>query len=371
MWIEQLENGKFKYFERYKDAAGRIKKVSVTLEKDTDQVKNKAQRLLYDRIQVKLQAREIKDAKFWDIEKNWYEIAEKTNKPSTMRSKNTAKNHLKKYIEEETLLTEITRSFVHDLLEERYYKKNLSFSSVNSDKIFISEVFNYAIGKGYNVTNPTEKMVLKKKQETLEEREKRRDKYLEQDELEEVISLASQLKNKQWANIIEFLSLTGLRIGELSGLKVKNIQEDRIIIEGTYDRQSHVKVTPKNKYSSRVVTLPKKAIEIMQFTLEDNIRNQRTRGSLEDYVFVTRNGAPIVDSSMNRVLKQLDYKKKPLTSHIFRHTHIALLTELGVPLKAIMERVGHSNPNTTLSIYSHVTKKIEQSVIDKLDTLNL
>ncbi|HHJ6569617.1 TPA: tyrosine-type recombinase/integrase, partial [Streptococcus pyogenes] len=42
-------------------------------------------------------------------------------------------------------------------------------------------------------------------------------------------------------------------------------------------------------------------------------------------------------------------------THLFRHSHISFLAEKGIPLNAIMDRVGHSDPKTTLSIYSHTT----------------
>ena len=56
-----------------------------------------------------------------------------------------------------------------------------------------------------------------------------------------------------------------------------------------------------------------------------------------------------------------------LTTHIFRRTHISMLSELGVPLKTIMQRVGHNNPNTTLSSYTHVTKSMYDDVINMLN----
>ncbi|MFU2207040.1 tyrosine-type recombinase/integrase, partial [Streptococcus pluranimalium] len=49
-------------------------------------------------------------------------------------------------------------------------------------------------------------------------------------------------------------------------------------------------------------------------------------------------------------------------TYIFRHSYISYLAENGVPLKAIMDRVGHSDPKTTLSIYSHTTINIQQLV---------
>ena len=57
------------------------------------------------------------------------------------------------------------------------------------------------------------------------------------------------------------------------------------------------------------------------------------------------------------------FEGKHLTTYIFRHTHISMLAELGVPLKTIMQRVGHNDPNTTLSIYTHVTKSMHDDVI--------
>ena len=41
---------------------------------------------------------------------------------------------------------------------------------------------------------------------------------------------------------------------------------------------------------------------------------------------------------------------------------IAIIAESNVPLKAIMERVGHNEPRTTLAIYTHVTDEMKQEV---------
>lgn len=43
---------------------------------------------------------------------------------------------------------------------------------------------------------------------------------------------------------------------------------------------------------------------------------------------------------------------------MLRHSHITLLVELGVPIKAIMERVGHVDESITLRVYSHVTNVV-------------
>lgn len=60
------------------------------------------------------------------------------------------------------------------------------------------------------------------------------------------------------------------------------------------------------------------------------------------------------------------YTKK-LTSHIFRHTLVSHLAENRVPLKAIMDRVGHADAKTTIQIYTHVTKKMKSNVADIME----
>ncbi|GAB2021827.1 hypothetical protein RyT2_09010 [Pseudolactococcus yaeyamensis] len=54
---------------------------------------------------------------------------------------------------------------------------------------------------------------------------------------------------------------------------------------------------------------------------------------------------------------------------MLRHSHISLLTELGVPIKAIMERVGHKDEKTTIQIYTHVTEKMKSDVSNKLENI--
>ncbi len=61
--------------------------------------------------------------------------------------------------------------------------------------------------------------------------------------------------------------------------------------------------------------------------------------------------------------------KKHVTTHTFRHTHISLLPELNIPVKSIMDRVGHTNVDTTLKIYTHVTQKMKKTVVDKLNSI--
>ncbi len=63
---------------------------------------------------------------------------------------------------------------------------------------------------------------------------------------------------------------------------------------------------------------------------------------------------------------------KPLNihTHIFRHTHVALLIEQNIPIKVISQRLGHSDIKTTLSIYTHVTENMKINLRNNLNNLS-
>ena len=55
---------------------------------------------------------------------------------------------------------------------------------------------------------------------------------------------------------------------------------------------------------------------------------------------------------------------KYITVHGFRHTHASLLFEAGTPMQDVKERLGHSDINTTMNIYTHVTKAEQKKTAD-------
>ncbi|MEI3607722.1 tyrosine-type recombinase/integrase [Pseudogracilibacillus sp. SE30717A] len=54
----------------------------------------------------------------------------------------------------------------------------------------------------------------------------------------------------------------------------------------------------------------------------------------------------------------------------FRHSHILMMTESGIDLLTIMQRVGHEDPDMTLKVYTHVTEKMKIKLIDNLSMMN-
>lgn len=92
----------------------------------------------------------------------------------------------------------------------------------------------------------------------------------------------------------------------------------------------------------------------------------------DGYMFVNSNNNIIQISSLNTFLRKAKSKleiDKPVSTHIFRHTHISKLAELGVPLYVIQNRVGHEDSRITQKIYLHVTQKAKKQLESKLNFL--
>ena len=155
--------------------------------------------------------------------------------------------------------------------------------------------------------------------------------------------------------------LTGVRYGEAAALEFEKVDfsNNTILVNATYDFNTKKLTTVKTTGSNRTISVSDNIIEI--------INKQKSRhkelGIETEFIFTTNSGTPLMNSYINKVLKRYMPDKK-LTTHIFRHSHISFLAEKGVPLKAIMERVGHTDPDTTLKIYSHTTINM-QDYIDK------
>ncbi|MEG6520473.1 tyrosine-type recombinase/integrase [Desulfotomaculum sp. 1211_IL3151] len=95
----------------------------------------------------------------------------------------------------------------------------------------------------------------------------------------------------------------------------------------------------------------------------------------EDYIFARIQKHPglpeyikKIEYRMERLLK-LAGLDESLTPHSLRHTHTSLLSEAGVGLPEIMERLGHEDDDTTKKVYLHVTKTMRKEAAQKFSKL--
>ncbi|MDO7871460.1 MAG: site-specific integrase [Enterococcus casseliflavus] len=386
MWMEELPNGKYKYFERYKDPyTEKLKRVSVTLTSKSNQAKKQAMMELQEKINAKISNPNEHKVTLANLYEEWIEIYKQKVKEQTYLTSVSLYKAVELRMDTSVLINNLTSSYIQKFLNEFYYKENYSHSYTDAIRSLFRNMFEYAKQVGFVEHNIVKDVKIERKKATIEEHEKVTQKYLEPDELELVIEELRNLKHSsnasQYAEIAEVLSKTGLRYGELAALKIEDYDGTTLDVNKTlfynYSKaQDGLTTSPKNVFSNRKIPITNETKAIIDKWISQNELNKAINSKYNDmgFILAAPNGDSVPPFSMNRVLRNLSTKlkeqgklNKRLSTHIFRHTHISLLAEMGINQKAIMSRVGQVNPLTTLKIYTHVTKKVEQDLIDKLN----
>jgi len=374
MWIEELPNGKYKYFERYQDPyTEKLKRVSVTLTSKSNQAKKQALLELQSKIEVNTNKINQHQITFKEAVDMFLISYKRKVKSSSFVSFKSTENKIRSLIGEETLIKNIDVIFLRKKIEHLYYVEQYSFNYVKKIKALVISILENAKEAGYNVEIPKFRINLKLEQKEVQE------KHLEKEEVRKLIDqLNSYAKNTRKADMVEFMVLSGLRYGELIALREEDLFDGYIKVTGTIDfRSGHysevIRTSPKTKAAFRNVFLSNRAINILIKVLQENQIFKTTKEYKDlGYIFTNKKGNPIDYRTFAPTLKRAAEScgiNKPVTSHWLRHTHISMLAEMNVPIKTVMERVGHTDESTTLRIYTHVTSKMKDSLVDKLNDL--
>lgn len=374
MWMEELPTGKYKFFERYKDPyTEKLKKVSVTMEKKTPQARNQAALLLQEKIKQKLNKKQVESITFEEIYKLFYKTWEQTVKESTKHNCKSIDKKMKEVIPSDTLLANLDRRFLQEAID-KVIKTN---GHIAAKKIRhrLRGIFKYAVQYSYIENNEVDYTTIPQKPKTLEDLEKKRNNFLTMDEIKALVKvLNSREYHQKYADMVIVLALTGMRYGELSALQLKNIdfQNNKIEITGNFDSVNKIKTLPKTTNSIRTIKASKTVMEAIQRQIA-RLSERFQPLTSDDYIFCFEKwNQPTTIACFIQILKKYGKEAgidKNLTSHIFRHSHISFLAESGLPIKSIMDRVGHSNAKMTLEIYSHTTQDMEDKLVNKLDSI--
>ena len=380
MWIEERQSKKgtrYKYCERFELPNGEIRKVSVIFNTNSSHARKQATIELQRKYEQSVKEIDInKVVTYYDVAMSWLEHTEPTVKRSTHINHTIYVNKIFTYIDKSLPIANLTAVTLEDVLHKVYYVENLSYSYTRATFTTMKAIYKHAKRKKLIPSLiDFEDIEIKKKPFSHSDIAKKQNKFLDAVELKETLMQLSKIDSRI-SLLFEFVSLTGLRIGELLALRYSDYDKENatININGTiqydYKNSSEIKRgTPKNIYSVRDISLSDRAVSILDSIMLENKRRSLWFDGYIDhgYIFTSSRGNPYDIQFLNRRLKGVHIEGKHLTTHIFRHTHISMLAELGVPLKTIMQRVGHNDPNTTLSIYTHVTKSMHDDVINKLN----
>lgn len=167
----------------------------------------------------------------------------------------------------------------------------------------------------------------------------------------------------------------GMRRGEVLGLRWSAVDLDR----GTLRVQTSLQrvgaklafSSPKTRRSRRAIPLPRAVVKVLR---EHRERQSAERAGAEvwadnDLVFTTSIGTPVEPRNLSRHFELLRERAgvRKVRFHDLRHSCASLLFDLGVPLRMVMEILGHSQISTTSDIYTHVMPAQYREVADALD----
>lgn len=406
MWHEKFINKhgetKYRYYEKYKDPlTDKIRRVSVVLNKNGRQSQNEAQRRLNERIEAKLNDRTpntFKKLTFHAACDEWFTHYKNTSgsKATTIKTKTPLVNRVKNLFEDDVLISKINLSYAQNKFNQL---GDLNFTDqVNRNLLGIFKaVFKY-VKRMYNLEDISfvDEITLKKKAKTHEDIENKRNNYLELSEIQSIINyirvkadtMHSGIHKRFYlfaAYITEFQALNGMRIGELLAIKEEDIdlEHKTLEINGTihwfHDDNGGfgLKDTTKTEKSYRVIGLTTRSCDILRKAMLENKKDKNWNDEYisRGFVFTNHKGNPMYSARFNKILREaanaVGIKNKTVTSHILRHSHISMLCEQGTSLKAIMNRVGHSDHRTTLQIYSHVTEQMDKEMMNRLEHINI
>ena len=178
-------------------------------------------------------------------------------------------------------------------------------------------------------------------------------------------------------DIYNLAVLTGMRRGELAGLRWEHVDLDhgKLSVATTLQRivgKGVVQGQPKTARGRRMLALSHSAVRLMQGVRSRQIERRLGAGPAwkdTGYVFTQEDGSPIdadrISKDFARIVRKagLPY----LTFHGLRHAHATLLLTAGVHPKVVSERLGHSNISITMDIYSHVLPDLQETAAQAID----
>lgn len=214
----------------------------------------------------------------------------------------------------------------------------------------IRHFYRFLILDGYLETDPTELLESPKQPKHLPE-------VLSTAEVDIILNSIDLTKWEGQRNkaIIEVLFSCGLRVSELTSLKISNL----------YFQEQYVRIMGKGS-KERLVPISPRAIEELNYWFLDRSQMKIKEGE-DDYVFLNRRGSHLTRTMILIMLKRYACAagiKKTISPHTLRHSFATALLEGGADLRSIQAMLGHESIVTT-ELYTHLdTTSLRQEILN-------
>lgn len=350
MWIEK-RGDKYLAIDRYKDfMTGKWKRVSTVMDRDTQQARNKAQKILQARIEAnRQQAPESVSVSLQQLKDAYITYQKKLLKESTVIRNDIVLNVVVRAIGPDTLCSRLTAGIIMSRLIDTD-KPNVT---INSYLTRLKAMLRW----GYQNDMCPDIAGKLKPLPDRSEREKISDKFLEKSDLKKLLD---GMQVKYWQNLSRLLALSGLRIGEALALTYSDLDtKNRMIhVTKTLSRATRTVTSPKTTDSVRDVYMQDELLSLCRKLLTGAKRRALEHGYTSDLVFCDLNGRHINYDVYEKYLRENSKRilGRRITSHVMRHTMTSLFAESGVDLNVISRRLGHHDSRLTMDIYLHCTQ---------------
>lgn len=273
----------------------------------------------------------------------WFETYKAPNlKPTTCKGYiSNMRKHLYPFFGE-MRLDEITTDRVQQFLNE---KEPLARSTVHTMFVLFGEVMNSAYEDKLIPADPS-----KSKRITIPSKGRKERASLTPEQLRSVIQgIASELKNDDERRLLALYLFTGMRRGEVLGLKWEDIDFKKRLLHVersvTYPTNQPLIGPTKTRSGKRVIPLDER--------LEEFLKPIGTTG------YILGGETPVTNMVYRRLFDRIEKKLNLFgaTPHVFRHSYITVMAKTDIDLKTIQRISGHSNISTTLNIYTHTREE--------------
>jgi len=195
----------------------------------------------------------------------------------------------------------------------------------------------------------------------------------------EVRRFIQAVKGDRLETLYIFSLSLGLRLGEVRGLRWQDIELENgtLTVNGALQRidgKLKLKET-KTPQSNRTIELPNICFESLNHHRIRQLEEQLIAGSNWnnefDLVFTSPRGTPLDSSNVRKRFKKIvAFSELPqLRLHDLRHCCASLLVAQDVPVRVIMEILGHTQIATTMDLYAHIMPTAKRDAADRLDEI--
>lgn len=291
-------------------------------------------------------------------------------------------------------ITAVKKSDVKRFYNTLADEKILTIATIDNIHTVLHQVFDLAVDDDYIRINPTDHMLKELKQSHNFETVKRKALTVAEQKLF-IDFLRDHPQYHHWYPVFAVMLGTGMRVGEIVGLRWCDIDLDKKLIDinhtlvyynhGDGKGCSFSINTPKTKAGERIIPMldfVKEAFLLeKKYQKEIGLYCRATVDCYTDFIFINRFGDVQHQGTLNKAIRRIirDCNDEVLlrgetdpvllpkfSCHSLRHTFTTRLCESGVNVKVIQDVLGHADISTTMDIYVDVTKDMKQKEFNVL-----